>query len=135
MPLATNMEMLDEAEFRLVQLGIPQSNVWLFRNSREPPVCLPPLGDFCPAEPELIQLAQQCGREYDALVYLIVRSYDPMKEDAFLFVDRDMERWETCREFLENGMPRAIVHNYSSNDEYISTIGISHGEHGIIRVS
>ena len=133
--LATVKEMLDEAEFRLTMLGVPQDQAWLFRAGRELMVCLPPIGGRYPADHELKQLAQECGQEYDALIYLAIRSYEPNKEDAFLYVDRDKDRWETARDFLKMDTPRAIVHNYSTNDEYIATIRVSCSKYGIIRIS
>lgn len=135
--LATGREMLDEAEKRLLGLGFPQSMTWAFHGSGEPWICLPILGDCYPIEAdELKQLAQQCGREYDVLIYLVLRFYSPNgTEDAFLYVDRDIGRWEEARECLAAGMPKAIVYKYSSGEDEIRTVGISRTEHGIIRVS
>lgn len=136
--LATGREMLDEAERRLLDLGFPQDMTWAFRALKEPWICLPILGDCCPIEyEELKQLVQQCGQEYDVLIYLVLRFYSPEgQEDAFLYVNRDVERWEFDRDFLRSGTPRAIVYKYSSGEDAgPQTIRIRRTDAGVIRVS
>lgn len=136
--LATGREMLDEAERRLLDLGFPQSMTWAFHGSGEPWICLPIFGDCYPIEyEELKQLVQQYGQEYDVLIYLVLRFYSPDgQEDAFLYVDRDVERWEFDRDFLRSGTPRAIVYKYASGEDAgPQTIRIRRTDAGVIRVS
>ena len=134
--LATGREMLDEAEIRLLSLGFPQEYVWDFVIDRVLQCYLPVLGGCYPIDAEQKQLAQQCGQDYDVLIYLVLRFYGPDgTEDAFLYVDRDIGRWEEARECLAAGMPKAIVYKYSSGEDEIRTVRISRTEHGIIRVS
>ena len=121
--LATVREMLNEAEERLRILGFPQEQIWVFTATREPAVRLPPLGGVFPISQEQKQLVQQCGQEYDVLIYYVIRSCEPELKDAFLYIDRDKRNWEFDREFLRSGEPRAIVHNYSyDRDEGICRI-------------
>lgn len=72
-----------------------------------------PLGANYWVNDEQKEMIEDFEREYNALVYFVVRSYTPFGTlDSMLYVSDYEEEWEMDNEDLADGYAYAYVHNY-----------------------
>lgn len=77
----------------------------------------PPLGAFFWLEDEDLERAKKFEEDYNAPVYVVIRSYTTIgKMDAFLYVSDHAEEWDAEREDLKNGETIAYVFNHDMPD-------------------
>ena len=87
----------------------------------------PPFGAFFWVDEEDKKRIQQFEQEYNALVFVVIRSYTNIgKMDSYLFVsDYREEEWEMDRDDLRHGQTCAYVYNHDAPDcSEIGAIGI-----------
>lgn len=76
-----------------------------------------PLGAFFWAKDEELQGVREFEREYNALVYHVVRSYPSIgKLDSYLYVSDHREEWDDDRARLNQGETCAYVYNHDMPD-------------------
>ena len=114
-----------EAIERMKTLGIFQKTIRQFGEEDIISISEPPLGTFFWAKDEDLERIKKFEETYDALVYLVVRSYTTIgKMDSYLYVG-DSEEWELERNDLKNGEPLVYVYNHDAPDcSEIGFIGI-----------
>ena len=87
-------EMKTEAIKRMRILGIFPETIKHFKNLNRVSFSQPPFGAWFWASDELNEIIKKFEADYDALVYLAIRSYTTLgKMDALLFVGNDGTFW------------------------------------------
>ena len=108
-----------EAIERMKALGIFPQTIRQFVDAGYISISEPPFGAFFWAEGKDLERIKQFEVEYNALVYVVIRSYTNIgKLDSYLFVSDYAEEWEIDRENickLENGL-FAYVYNHDAPD-------------------
>lgn len=127
----------EEAIARLKLMGIYPTVITEFEegklNRSEPPI-----GGLYWIEGEELEKIKSFEEEYNALVYLVIRSYTEIGTmDSYLYVSDYEEEWDIDRGELEEGFPVVYVNNLDYPDcsefgeiEIAQTIGA-----GFIRIS
>ena len=115
-----------EALGRMKMLGIFTPTIQQFNELGKISVSEPPFGAFYWIEGEDLGRVRKFEREYDALVYTVIRSFtDVGVMDSFLFVSDYLEEWKDDRELLKEGEALAYVYNHDMSDcSEIGHIGI-----------
>lgn len=117
-----------EAITRMNMLGILPETIMQFMSDDLVSISEPPLGAFCWVDDEDKKRIQQFEEEYNALVFVVIRSFtDIGKMDSYLYVsDHRDEEWEMDRDDLRNGQTCAYVYNHGAPDcSEIGAIGIA----------
>lgn len=118
MTIISREEKKAEAVERMKALGIFPETIKQFEKEDHVSISEPPFGAFYWAEGEDLKRVRKFEDEFDALVYLVVRSYTTIgKMDSYLYVSnyRD-EEWEQDRNDLKNGETLAYVYNHDAPD-------------------
>jgi len=77
----------------------------------------PPLGTFFWAAEGDLQRIRNFEKKYNALVYVVIRSYTTIgKLDNYLYVSDYADEWEQDREELVCREPLAYVYNHNAPD-------------------
>lgn len=106
-----------EAIVRMKALGLFSDTVAQFEKQDLVSMSEPPLGAFFWLEDEDLERAKKFEEDYNALVYVVIRSYTTIgKMDAFLYVSDHAEEWDAEREDLKNGETIAYVFNHDMPD-------------------
>ena len=115
-----------EALGRMKMLGIFTPTIQQFNELGKISVSEPPFGAFYWIEGEDFERVSKFEREYDVLVYTVIRSFtDVGVMDSFLFVSDYLEEWKDDRELLKEGEAFAYVYNHDMPDcSEIGCIGI-----------
>ena len=115
-----------EAIERMKMLGIFPQTIEQFRRSGLVSISEPPFGAFYWANDEEKKLIQQFEAEYNALVYVVVRSFTEFgKLDAYLYVSDYEEEWKVDRNDIEAHQPIAYVYNHDIPEfSEIGAIGV-----------
>lgn len=116
-----------EAVARMKALGIFPETVRQFEKEDLVSISEPPVGAFFWLEGEDLERAKRFEEKYNALVYVVIRSYTTIgKMDAFLYVSDHPEEWDADHEDLKNGEALAYVYNYDAPDcSELGCIGIA----------
>ena len=115
-----------EALGRMKMLGIFTPTIQQFNELGKISVSEPPFGAFYWIEGEDFERVSKFEREYDALVFVGIRSYTTVgRMDSYLYVSDYPEEWEADRELLKNGEALAYVYNHDMPDcSEVGHIGI-----------
>lgn len=112
----------EEAVLRMKKLGIFPETIKQFKNDGYISISEPPMGAFYWAEGEDLEHIREFEREYNALVYVVIRTYFEFGvTDSYLYVSDYEEEWEEDRADCESGVLLAYVYNRS--DPELSEIG------------
>jgi hypothetical protein len=116
-----------EAIARMKLLNLFPETVRQFEMQDLVSISEPPVGAFFWLEGEDLDRVRQFEEEYNAIVYVAIRSYTTIgKMDSFLYVSDYPQEWETDREDLKNGEALAYVYNHDAPDcSEIGYIGIA----------
>ena len=116
----------EEALARMRALKIFPETVTQFKEDGYVSVSEPPFGAFFWAGAEDLKRIENFERKYNALVYVVIRSYTSLgKMDSYLFVSDYDEEWEMDRKGIKNGEVLAYVYNHDMPDcSEIGGIGI-----------
>lgn len=111
-----------EAIARMKSLGIFSETINQFDKVDYVSISEPPFGAFYWAEDEDLKRIREFEEQYNAVVYVVIRSYtDIGKMDSYLYVSDHEEEWERDRDDLENLSPIAYVYNHDA--PYCSEFG------------
>lgn len=107
----------EEAISRMKMLGIFDHTIKEFKDKGIISVSEPPFGAFFWANEEEAQEIQKFEDEYNALVYVVVRSFTDLGVmDSYLYVSDHEEEWERDREDIKENTQFAYVINRSDPD-------------------
>lgn len=126
-----------EAVAHMKKLGVFPETIKQFEQAGYVSISEPPLGAFYWAEGEDLQRIRDFEKQYNALVYVVIRTYTSIgKMDSFLYVSNYPEEWESDRDLLDEMAPYAYVHNHNMPDcSEIGSIGIERSvAAGLLRV-
>lgn len=115
-----------EAIERMKALGIFPETIRQFERDGYVSISEPPIGAFFWADGEDMKRIRQFEAEFNALVYLVIRSFTTIgKMDSYLYVSDYEDEWESDREDLSTGETVAYVYNHDAPDcSEIGYIGI-----------
>jgi len=126
-----------EAIKRMKAFGIINDAIRQFEKDDIVMTSEPPLGALFWLNDEQKRLVAEFEEEYDALVYMVVRSnasYGMM--DSYLYVSDYKEEWEQDNEDVRDGYPLTYTYNY---DEPLFSefgiVGVSERFGGLIRTA
>ena len=124
-------EKMTEALRRMKALHIYPPTVKSFKEGKVS-TTEPPRGATYWMEGRELELVRRFEEEYNALVYLVVRSFTNIGTmDAYLYVSDRPDEWHEDREMMEDGVAFAYVHNYDHTDcSEFGDIGIRHSAAG-----
>lgn len=106
-----------EAVARMKELGIFDETIRQFENWDMVSLSEPPFGAFFWIEGEDLERVKKFEQEYNALVFVGIRSFTNIGVmDSFLFVSDHEEEWEEDRELLKEGETLAYVYNHDMPD-------------------
>lgn len=106
-----------EAVKRMKMLGIFPETIKQFEKEDYISISEPPVGAFFWAEGEDLERIRQFETEYNALVYVVVRSYMTFgKVDSYLYVSDYEEEWEMDRDGIKEKEVLAYVYNHDMPD-------------------
>lgn len=116
-----------EAISRMKKLGIFPETIKQFAKDGKVSISEPPFGAFYWAEGEDLERIQRFEKKYNALVYVVIRSYTNLgKMDSFLFVSDYSEEWEMDWDDIQHSQAVAYVYNHDAPDfSEIGAIGIA----------
>ena len=104
----------EEAVSRMKRLGISSEMVRQFEQDGYISICEPPVGEVFLAEGEDLQHIRNFEADYNALVYVVIRSYTTIgKIDSYLYVSNYPEEWEYERSLLDKNTPSVYVYNHN----------------------
>lgn len=126
-----------EAVRRMKELRIFSEAVSQFEKNGSVMVSEPPFGGLYFIGDEQKELVTEFEKEYDVLVYLVVRSYTGFgKMDSFLYVSDHEEEWEMDFSDVRSGCPLTYTHNYDSPGfSEFGCIGVEQRGGGLIRTA
>ena len=115
-----------EAIIRMKELGIFDETIRQFENWGKISISEPPVGAFFWIEGEDLERVKKFEQEYNALVFVAIRSYTTIGTmDSFLFISDYLEEWEDDHQALKNDEAIAYVYNHDAPDcSEIGFIGI-----------
>lgn len=115
-----------EAIERMKALGIFPQTIKQFEQDGYISISEPPVGAFFWAEGEDLQRIHDFEASYNALVYLVIRSYTTIgKMDSYLYVSDHRDEWEDDRARLREGETFCYVYNHDMPDcSELGSIGI-----------
>lgn len=106
-----------EAIERMKTLGIFPQTIKQFEQDGYISISEPPVGAFFWAEGEDLQRIYEFEANYNALVYLVIRSYTTIgKMDNYFYVSDHRNEWERDRQDLAAGEPLCYVYNHDMPD-------------------
>ena len=111
-----------EALGRMKELGINSHTIRGFAEFDKISLSEPLLGSFFLIDDEDLERVREFERRYDALVFIIIRSFTAVGTmDNYLFVSDYPEEWQDDRRLLLEGEATAYVYNHYV--PYCSEIG------------
>lgn len=106
-----------EAVDRMNALGIIPDAIRQFKRGEPVMVSEPPFGALYYVDDELQRAISDFESEYNAVVYLVVRSYTTFgKMDSLVFVSDEEDEWRMDREDINNGIVFTYTINYDMQD-------------------
>ncbi len=106
-----------EAIARMKQLKIFPETIKQFEKDDYVSISEPPVGAFYWAEGEDLKRIKEFEEQYNAVVYVVVRTFSNLgKMDSYLYVSDCEEAWERDRSDLDNMAPLAWVYNHDMPD-------------------
>lgn len=106
-----------EAIARMKKLGIFHETIRQFKYDGYISISEPPFGAFYWAEGEDLQHIRDFEEKYNALVYVVVRSYTSIgKMDIYLYVSDNQEKWPDDRKLINEMEPYAYIYNHDTPD-------------------
>lgn len=106
-----------EAIARMEALGIFPDTIKQFKDDDYVSISEPPVGAFYWAEGEDLQRIKNFENQYNALVYVVVRTYSNIgKMDSYLYVSDYRDEWGQDNEDIKNTAPLAYVYNHDMPD-------------------
>ena len=122
----------EEAVSRMKRLGIPPEMVRQFEQDGCISISKPPSGAFYRAEGEDLQHIRNFESDYNALVYVVIRSNTPIGIiDSYLYVSNYPEEWEYERKLLDENTPSVYVYNHNVPEcSELGEIGIRRSTEG-----
>lgn len=116
----------EEAVSRMKRLGLPQEMVRQFEQDGYIGISESPVGAFYWAEGEDLQHIRNFEADYNALVYVVIRSFTTIgKIDSYLYVSNYPEEWEYERKLLDKNTPSVYVYNHNAPEcSELGEIGI-----------
>lgn len=106
-----------EAICRMKRLGIFPETITQFERDGYVSISEPPVGAFYWAEGADLKRIKNFEAEYNALVYVVIRSYTTIGTmDSYLYVSDYPEEWEDDRRLLDENAPYAYVYNHDASD-------------------
>lgn len=119
-------EKMEEAVARMKLLGIFPETIRQFQEDGMVSISEPPMGAFYWMEGEDLDRVRAFEEEWNALVYVAVRSYTPLgKMDCFLYVSDHRDEWSMDRDDIAQGQAVAYCFNHGMPDcSEIGSIGI-----------
>lgn len=120
-------EKMEEAVARMKLLGIFPETIRQFQEDGMVSISEPPMGAFYWMEGEDLDRVRAFEEEWNALVYVAVRSYTPFgKMDCFLYVSDHRDEWPMDRDDITQGQAVAYCFNHGMPDcSEIGSIGIA----------
>ena len=101
-----------EAVARMQALGIFPKTVDQFRRGHRVSISMPPMGAFFWAEGDDLKHIKEFEKEYNCLVYMVIRTYTELGTlDSYLYVSDYREDWLVERGDLAQGILYAYVYN------------------------
>ena len=115
-----------EAVVRMKKLGIYGPTIEQFEQENLVSISEPPFGAFFWAEGADINRIREFEEEYNALVFMVVRSYTTFgKMDSFLYISDYLEEWEFDNQLLDEKKVYAYIYNHDMPDcSEIGSIGV-----------
>lgn len=132
----TKSDMKNEALNRMTLLGIQKSIINKFRQSNRIFVSEPPFGGLYDLPDTLKKQVQDFEKEYNALVYMVVKAFTEFGElDSLLYVSQYQEEWQMDRADIKAGY--VMTYTINQTDPICSEFGgicykTIHG--GVIRI-
>ncbi len=122
----------EEAVSRMKRLGISPEIVRQFEQDGYINISEPPAGAFYWAEGEDLQHVRNFEADYNALVYVVIRSYTEIgKIDSYLYVSDYPEEWEYERGLLDKNTSSVYVYNHNAPEcSELGEIGIRRSGEG-----
>lgn len=106
-----------EAVLRMRQMGVYGNTIRQFEKEGYINRSEPPLYAFYWVEGEELERIRRFEKDYNALVYMVIRSCTTLGVmDSYLYVSDYEEEWEMDREYLRNGEPCCYVYNNDMPD-------------------
>ena len=102
-----------EAIHRMKCMGIIKDAIEQFKEEDIIMVCEPPIGGLYWLNKEEKEMVQEFEQEYNALVYIIVRSWTNIGQmDNLFYVSDYKEEWEMDRDDIEENLACVYVKNH-----------------------
>ena len=126
-----------EAIKRMKDLGVFAQTIQQFKTDNLVSYSEPPMGANYWLDDEQKAIVDAFEKEYNALVYFVIRSYTQFgKLDSFLYVSDYEDEWEMENEDIKDGISMAYVHNYDVPDfSEFGSIGVQERFGGLIRTA
>lgn len=106
-----------EAIHRMRCMGIFKDAIKQFEKEDIVMVCEPPIGGLYWLNDEEKKMVQEFEQEYNALVYLVVRSFTNIGQmDNIFYVSDHEEEWYADREDIAENLACVYVKNYDMPD-------------------
>ena len=104
-----------EAIKRMKEIGIYGPTIQQFDEEDKISLSEPPFGAFYWIEDEDLERVRKFENEYNALVFVAIRSYtEDGLMDSYLFVSDYPEEWEDDHQALKDGEAVAYVYNHDA---------------------
>jgi len=106
---------IKEAVSRMKKMGTFSQTIEQFEKEGFVSISEPPFGAFYWAEGEDLDRIRKFEEEYNAVVFLVIRSYMEFgKCDALVYVSDYSEEWEQDNELLNENICYAYVYNHDA---------------------
>lgn len=113
---------IKEAVARMKKMGIFNQTIEQFEKEDYISISEPPFGAYYWADGEDLKRIREFEQEYNALVFVVIRSYTEFgKLDSMIYVSDYPEEWVDDNRLLDEGRCYAYVHNH--DDPWCSEIG------------
>ena len=125
-----------EAALRMKELEIIPEIITSFIDNDKIMISEPPFGALYKINEEQEKIVEEFEKEYDSLVYMIIRSYtDFGVMDSLLYISDYEEEWAMEREDIEEGciMSYTVNYTYPEFSEF-GSIGVEKIGGGLVRI-
>ena len=113
-----------EAVSRMKKLGIYPETIRQFEQENLVSISEPPFGAFFWADADDLERIREFEKEYNALVYVVVRSYTEMgKLDSYLYVSDYTEEWAEDRNDIAAPESGVMAYTYNNSLPDFSEFG------------
>lgn len=128
---------IEEAVRRMKALGIIDYAIEQFKEYGVVMVSEPPFGALFTINEEQKKLVEEFEKEYNAVVYMIIRCYSTIGEmDSFLYVSDYEDEWGMDNFDIDDGYPMTYTYNYDMPDcSEFGSIGVQQRNGGLVRTA